>query len=214
MPGAEKRDEKPADPPAAGADRRHRGKRASARRGAENVIGAFLLAVLVGGAIVWSESGRCPGALRPAAQAAALIAIPIAVVIAAVLASADRTAGRAEKIARGAALSVWAAAAALAMVTGLLLVMNERGPRTVARRNCLISRRETVPARVAGVGDWVVVLRCSGDMSPVRVDVDRRSWWENETGGTVHATVARGRLGFEWVVDTELGPPVHGFTRW
>ena len=64
------------------------------------------------------------------------------------------------------------------------------------------------------MGEWVLVLRCSERMSPVRVDVDRRTWWANEAGATVPATVARGSLDYEWVVDTELGPPIRGFTNW
>lgn len=189
-------------------------RRRAVRKEAENVIGAFLLAILVGAGIVWIENGRCPGVLRAAFMAAAPVSVPIAVVIAAILANQDRTLPRHERIARGVRLGGWATAAALSMLTGILMTLNESGTREVEARRCLIERRETVPARTAGVGEWVLVLRCSASMSPVRVDVDRRTWWENEAGATVPATVARGSYGFEWVVDTELGPPLRGFTSW
>ena len=182
-----------------------------ARKSTENVIGAFLLAILVGGAIVWTENGRCPGALRAAFLLAAPLAVPVAVVLAGLIANADKTAGREERLSRGLGVAPWAAAAAVAVVTGVLLVMNERGPRTVSPRKCLVARRETVPARSAGVGEWVLVLRCSETMGAVRIDVDRRTWWDHESGGTVASTVAAGGLGFEWVMDTELGPPSRGF---
>ena len=185
-----------------------------ARKGTENVIGAFLLAILVGAGIVWIENGRCPGVLRAAFNAAAPISVPLAVVIAGLLANQDRSLSRQERIARGVRLGSWATAAALSMITGILMTLNESGAREVEQRRCLIARRETVPARTAGVGEWVLVLRCAETMSPVRVDVDRRTWWENEAGGTIAATVARGSYGFEWVVDTELGPPLRGFTSW
>lgn len=184
------------------------------RKSTENVIGAFLLAILVGGAMTWTENGRCPGALRAAFLLAAPLAVPVAVVLAALIANADKTATREERISRGIGVGPWAAVAAVLLLTGALLVLNERGSRSVQPRRCLIERRETVPARTAGVGEWVLALRCSEEMSAVRVDVDRRTWWANEAGGTVDATVARGRFGFEWVIDTELGPPMRGFTNW
>lgn len=184
------------------------------RKSTENVIGAFLLAILVGGATTWTENGRCPGALRAAFLLAAPLAVPIAVVLAGLIANADKSATRDERVSRGIGVGPWAAVAATFLLTGMLLVLNERGFRDVQPRRCLVERRETVPARTAGVGEWVLVLRCSEEMSPVRVDVDRRTWWANEAGGTVDATVARGRFGFEWVVDTELGPPMRGFTSW
>ena len=184
------------------------------RKSTENVVGAFLLAILVGGAIVWVENGRCPGAIRAAFLLGAPLAIPVAVVLAGLIAIADRTAGRDERLSRGLGVAPWAAVAAVAVVTGVLLVMNERGPRSISARKCLVVRRETVPARTAGVGEWVLAMRCSESMSVVRVDVDRRTWWSHESGGTVAATVAKGGLGFEWVVDTELGPPSRGFTSW
>jgi len=184
------------------------------RKSTENVVGAFLLAILVGGAIVWIENGRCPGAIRAAFLLGAPLAIPVSVVLAGLIANADRTAGRDERLSRGLGVAPWAAVAAVAVVTGVLLVMNERGPRSISPRKCLVVRRETVPARTAGVGEWVLALRCSETMSVVRVDVDRRTWWSHESGGTVASTVAKGGLGFEWVVDTELGPPSRGFTSW
>lgn len=200
-------EDKPADP--AKKKRRRVGK-----KGTENVIGAFLLAILVGLGIVWIENGRCPGVLRGAFSAAAPVSIPLAVVIAALLANQDRSLTRSERIGRGVRLGGWAAVAALSMVTGILMTLNESGAREIEQRRCLIARRETVPARTAGVGEWVLVLRCSASMSPVRVDVDRRTWWDHEAGGTIPATIARGSYGFEWVVDTELGPPLRGFTSW
>lgn len=184
------------------------------RKSTENVIGAFLLAILVGGAMTWTENGRCPGALRAAFLLAAPLAVPVAVVLAGLIANAEKAATREERISRGIGVGPWAAFAATFLLTGMLLVLNERGSRNVQPRRCLVERRETVPARTAGVGEWVLVLRCSEEMSPVRVDVDRRTWWANEAGGTVEATVARGRFGFEWVMDTELGPPMRGFTNW
>lgn len=189
-------------------------KKKRPRKSMENVVGAFLLAILVGGAATWIENGRCPGALRAAFLLAAPLAVPIAVVLAGLLAGSDRTATREERIARGIGVGPWAAVASVILLTGALLVLNERGPHDVQPRRCLVERRETVPARTAGVGEWVLALRCSDQMSVVRVDVDRRTWWANEAGGTVDATVARGRFGFEWVVDTELGPPMRGFTSW
>lgn len=185
-----------------------------ARKSTENVIGAFLLAILVGGAILWTENGRCPGAIRAAFLLAAPLAVPVAVVLSGLIANADKSAGREERISRGLGVAPWAAVAAVAVVTGVLLVMNERGARTISPRKCLVTRRETVPARSAGVGEWVLVLRCSESMGAVRVDVDRRTRWSHESGGTVAATVATGSFGFEWVVDTELGPPIRGFTSW
>lgn len=185
-----------------------------ARRHTENVVGAFILAILVGGAMVWTQNGHCPGALRAAVMLAFPVAVPVAVVLAGLIANADKQATRDERISRGIGVAPWSAIAAVVLATGILMVANERGPREVNVRKCLVSRRETVPARTAGVGEWLLVLECSAEMSPVRVEVDRRTWWDHEAGGTIDATVARGKLGFEWVIDTELGPPVRGFTSW
>ena len=208
-----------AEPPAAGRRADDRAPVAAApkkprRKHVENVVGAFILAMLVGGALVWTQNANCPGAFRAAALLAAPLAVPVAVVLAGIIARADKQATQQEQVSRGISVLPWAAIAAVVLLTGILMVMNERGPRSVNTRKCLVSRRETVPARVAGVGEWLLVLECSAEMSPVRVEVDRRTWWDHEAGGTIDATVARGRFGFEWVIDTELGPPVRGFTSW
>lgn len=175
----------------------------------ENLIAAFLFAILVGCAGIWLEHNRCPGALRMAATAAAPLAVAAAVPIAGVLAMLDRTADRDRKIRRGILFAFWAGAASLSLATAWLLAANERSGVETFSRTCLVARRETVPAPDAGVRDWILVLRCSDRMSLVRVDVDRKKWWAHEPGAPVEARLARGSHGFEWVLDIpDLGPPI------
>lgn len=181
----------------------------------ENVIAAFLFAILLGCAGIWWEHNRCPGALLTAATAAAPLAIAAAVPIAGLLAMADKRADRRERTMRGVVFALWAGAASLSLTTALLLALNERGNVEEVTRNCLIARRETVPAPNAGVRDWILVLQCSDRMSHVRIDVDRATWWENVEGGSVEARLARGSLGYEWVIDVPgLGPPLKHLPEW
>lgn len=181
----------------------------------ENIIAAFLFAILLGCAGIWWEHNRCPGALLTAATEAAPLAVAAAMPIAGVLAMSDKRAGRAEKTKRGVVYGIWAGAASLSLTTALLLAWNERGATESLTRRCLIQRQETVPAPNAGVRDWILVVRCSDRMSLVRIDVDREKWWENEPGSTVEAKLKRGALGYEWVVDVPgLGPPMSHLPEW
>jgi hypothetical protein len=173
----------------------------------DNVVAAFLLMLLLGCAGIWLEANRCPGAFLTAAYAAAPLSVAGAVPIAALLAMIDKRASRREKTIRGTIFTLWAGAASLALVTALLMAINERGPTSEVSAACLVVRQETVPASKAGVDDWILVLRCSDKMSLVRVDVDRQTWWENEPGTVVQSTLRRGRLGYDWVEETPLGPP-------
>ena len=175
----------------------------------ENLIAAFLFAILVGCAGIWLEHNRCPGALRMAATAAAPLAVAAAVPIAGLLAMVDRHADRDRKIRRGILFAFWAGAASLSIATAWLMSANERGEVETFNRTCVVARREPVPAPDAGVRDWILVLRCADQMSLVRVDVDRKKWWAHEPGAPVEAQLARGSLGFEWVLDVPaLGPPI------
>lgn len=208
-------------PAGASADRRGTDRRAPApptvgkiprvRPGSrtENLIAAFLFAILVGCAGIWLEHNRCPGALRMAATAAAPLAVAAAVPIAGLLAMVDRHADRDRKIRRGILFAFWAGTASLSIATAWLMSANERGEVETFNRTCVVARRETVPAPDAGVRDWILVLRCADQMSLVRVDVDRKKWWAHEPGAPVEAQLARGSLGFEWVLDVPaLGPPI------
>ncbi len=202
------------DEPAKG-DRITKPTRSGTPSRTENVVAAFLFAILLGCAGIWWEHNRCPGALRTAATAAAPLAVAAAVPIAGLLAMSDKRAARKDKTQRGAVYALWAGAASLTLTTAVLLALNERGATEQVTRRCLIERRETVPAPNAGVRDWILVLRCADRMSLVRIDVDRPTWWANDTGGTVKATLVRGSLGYEWVVDVPgLGPPMKQLPEW
>ena len=201
-------DAAPAEP-----DRRSKSKITAPRRATpsrtENVVAAFLFAVILGCAGIWLEHNRCPGALRMAAVASAPLAIAGAVPVAGLLALLDRKTRRKQRIFRGVMFTFWAGAASTSLSTAFLLAANERGEIETITRGCLVTRRETVPAPDAGVRDWILVLRCSDAMSLVRIDVDREKWWEHEPGAVVDADLRRGQLGYEWVVDVpSLGPPI------
>lgn len=174
----------------------------------ENVIAVFLLGLLVGCAGIWIEHDRCPGALKTAAFAAAPAAMALGTPIGVFLAWIEKHATREVRTRRAVLFGAWSAASAMALSTAGLLGWNERAGYTNIRARCLVSRRETVPAPTAGVQDWIVVVSCSDRMSLVRIDVDRTKWWANEPGSTVEANLARGSLGYDWVLDVPtLGPP-------
>src|SRR5262245_25977255 len=122
-------------------DRSTRTRRLSTRKSRDNVVGAFLLAVIVGATIAWTEHARCPGALRSALLAAAPIALPAAVVLAGLLVGGDATATREQKVGRGLVFLGWASAASLTLLTGMLLLLNERGAHDDVERRCLVERR-------------------------------------------------------------------------
>ena len=163
--------------------------------------------MLVGCAGIWIEAQRCPGAFDTAFYAGAPTAISIAVVLAGLIALGPKGMPRADRISRGVVYGLWASVASVAVTTAGLLVLNERGAAPTQSARCWVERRETHPARNAGVEEWIVVLRCSDRMSLVPVDVDRHTWWENAVGSSVEATLAEGKLGYAWVVDTSIGPP-------
>jgi hypothetical protein len=174
----------------------------------ENIVAMFLLLVLIGCGGIWIEHNRCPGALRTAVYAAAPFALAFAVPVSAFLAWGEKRASRADRTRRAVIFSIWAGAASLSLATATLLVWNERGPVVARTDSCLILPRETVPARDAGVQDWILVIQCSPRMSAVRIEVDREKWWTHEPGGTVQASLMRGGLGYDWVVDVPtLGQP-------